>query len=577
MFALEDGAHSRSVKLSQISRTSMFQGKEEKHAYQRVTRLSKPYPGQIQLGAVATGEAKAAEILLFDTSATTTPVSRGALYSNKEAVDVDVIQVGDGEYMFAYADVHDIYIKKITRKLDSEEPECVYITPASRSEESGVRPSVPSFRSLRWLTKDLICMLTNIASSGGVVIQIFRTPPDGKGQCRLAQSVRLPESIKKATGMAVANLTPPVTSEAAQGYTQFVIAVAGQSSSISLFKVDLQVEGAASMVSGIKAFRTFKQVHPAVITSLAFSNFTPPTEKVTAHTPQQVLKLASTGVSNTVVVHTLPLFPVPLSVSRGQSETPRYVVALPSKAAAGGIMAFISFIGILLVAILIQSFAEIRGAPRYIGARDYIPSHWQEFIGRPYSFPPDYKPLSTLAVATDNGAGQSIIGEAEETSEATSAIASHATGAAEGLADVSSMIASYASDASEALAEATSTIASQATDASSNLADNIAEATQIASHHANSAKNKFWDRLRQGATNGQYVLNSVGDDVKVKLHEGQEHGGKQWEDLAGGQKKEWKRRLKDAGHWAEDVPTTVFKGVLFGEIAGAVGRAVAGG
>lgn len=520
IFALEeqatkkkDAATPKTVKLSQISKTSMFQGKE-KYTYQRVTRLSKPYPGQTQLGAVTTGDAKAAEILLFDTSAITTPVSRGALYSNKEAVDVDVLQVGDGEYMFAYADVHDIYVKKITKELDEAEPECVYITPASRSNEGA---TIPSFRSLRWLTKDLIVMLTNIHSTGGVVLQIFRTPPSGKGQCRIAQSVRLPDNIKKATGMAVANLTPPLTHSATQGYTQFVIAVAGQSSSISLFKVDLQVEGVASIVSTIKAFRTFKKVHPAVITSLSFSNFVPPTHPVTASTPPQNLKLASTGVSNTVVVHTIPLFPVPLSVSRGQSKTPRYVVALPSNAATNGIMAGVSFLAILFSAIFIQAMLEIRGAPSYVGARDYVPVRLQEALGRPYEFPKGYAAISSV---TDDFAA-----------------------------------------ATESIVAATQSIAAAAD-------PKIAKIT------------KFFDRLKRGSSDGIFVLDGEGEDVRVRLHDEEREGahrGKTWDQLAEDQKVEWRRKLKDAGHWAEGVPEAVFKGVFFGEIAGAIGQAVGGG
>ena len=43
------------------------------------------------------------------------------------------------------------------------------------------------------------------------------------------------------------------------------------------------------------------------------------------------------------------------------------------------------------------------------------------------------------------------------------------------------------------------------------------------------------------------------------------------------QRQAWKKKLKDAGHWTEGYSETILKGVLFGEIAGAVGQAVAGG
>ncbi|KAK2000085.1 hypothetical protein LX36DRAFT_631241 [Colletotrichum falcatum] len=49
-----------------------------------------------------------------------------------------------------------------------------------------------------------------------------------------------------------------------------------------------------------------------------------------------------------------------------------------------------------------------------------------------------------------------------------------------------------------------------------------------------------------------------------------------WEDLAPQQKKLWKEKLSKAGYWTQSMGEDVFKGVLFGEIAGAVGRAVGG-
>jgi len=112
-------------KIEELGRSSLFQSKE-KDVYQRITRLSKPYPNQAQLGAVCSGLAKTTnEIVLFDTSTNSPPNSRGGVESNREAVDVDFIQTGDDEYLFAYCDVHDVYVKKITSKTDEDEPELV--------------------------------------------------------------------------------------------------------------------------------------------------------------------------------------------------------------------------------------------------------------------------------------------------------------------------------------------------------------------------------------------------------------------------------------------------------------------
>ncbi|PMD43669.1 hypothetical protein L207DRAFT_455843 [Hyaloscypha variabilis F] len=494
-------------KLTEVARSTLFQSKE-KDIYQRIIRLSKPYPHQAQLGAVCTGLAKEiSEIVLFDTSAVAPPNSRGGVQSTREAQDVDFIQTGDEEYLFAYCDVHDVYVKKITSKTDNEEPLLVYSIPASKSPET---PVVPSFRAMRWLTKDLLLMLTNISRDGGVVLQILRIPAPGKGEARIAQSLRLPGRITKATGMAVANLTPPLTPSSPQDYTQFVIAIAGRDISLSLFKVDLQVEGNISLPTKIKAFKTYKNAHPMQITSLAFSNFVPPTHPVTASTPPQYLKLASVGVSNTVLVHTFPLFPVPLSVKRGQSKTPRYVIALPSTNAVFGGTVLLSIIGVLFASILIQGILEIRGGvPEYLGARNRVPVIWQEAIGRPYEFPAGYSSL-TSSIPRPSGVPSSDEDD-------------------------------------------------QDTGSSLRLPD-------------------FFAKLKQGSSEGVYVLKEGPGGVKVAMHDERKgsHGGVKWEGLSREQKERWKGKLKEAGHWAEGMGETVLKGVVFGEIAGAVGGAVAG-
>lgn len=492
-------------KITEISRSTLFAGTET-DSYQRVLRLSKPYPDQPQLGAVATGLAKNSELVLFDTSTISPPNSRGALQSNKEVEDVDFIQTGDSEYLVAYCDEHDVYVKKISSKTDEDEPKCVYVTPASKSLE---KPTVPKFRALRWLTKDYLLMLTNIHSNGGAVLQILRLPPSGEGESRLVHSYRLPSNVTKAYGLAVSNLTPPISPSTPQGYTQFVIAVVGQDISISLFTVDFQVEGKVYMMSKIKPFRTLKSVHSFPITDINFSNFTPPAHPVSASTPPQYLKLASVSVGNTVIVHTFPLFPVPLSVKKGQSKTPRYVVAQASGAATFGMGIFVSMIAVCLAAILLQGVLEIRGGVRpFLNATNYIPVSWQERIGKPYTFPEGY------------------IGRNAEKFD----------------------------------------VPPESPEDSSGL-----------------PFTEFIQSVKTGEGAGVVVIRDTPDSetvIQVDWHEEEvhgPHGGKSWEALSHEEKEGWKKRLKDAGHWAEDMGEAVLKGVVFGELAGAVGHAVRGG
>lgn len=49
-----------------------------------------------------------------------------------------------------------------------------------------------------------------------------------------------------------------------------------------------------------------------------------------------------------------------------------------------------------------------------------------------------------------------------------------------------------------------------------------------------------------------------------------------WDDLSAQQKKLWKEKLSKAGHWTQNMGESVFKGIMFGELAGAVRQAVAG-
>src|SRR5262249_34363572 len=102
----------------------------------------------------------------------------------------------------------------------------------------------------------------------------------------------------------------------------------------------------------------------------------------------QYLKLASVSVGNTAIVHTLPLFPVPLSVQKGQSKTPRYVVAVPSSATTSALVSILSLVAIALVAILLQGILEMRGVVHpYLNAVNYVPTEWQPLLVKPHVVP----------------------------------------------------------------------------------------------------------------------------------------------------------------------------------------------
>lgn len=66
--------------------------------------------------------------------------------------------------------------------------------------------------------------------------------------------------------------------------------------------------------------------------------------------------------------------------------------------------------------------------------------------------------------------------------------------------------------------------------------------------------------------------------ISLDVHDEDLHGpAKTWEELPAAQKNAWKQRLQKTGAWTQNMGESVFRGILFGELAGAVGHAVAEG
>ncbi|KAK2017720.1 hypothetical protein LZ32DRAFT_551125 [Colletotrichum eremochloae] len=83
--------------------------------------------------------------------------------------------------------------------------------------------------------------------------------------------------------------------------------------------------------------------------------------------------------------------------------------------------------------------------------------------------------------------------------------------------------------------------------------------------------------IREDLVSPTHIEEDSGPEFQAAAHNQEANGpAVSWEDLAPQQKELWKEKLSKAGHWTQDMGESVFKGVLFGEIAGAVGRAVGG-
>jgi hypothetical protein len=195
-------------------------------------------------------------------------------------------------------------------------------------------------------------------------------------------------------------------------------------------------------------------------------------------------------------------------VQRGQSKTPRYVVALPSNKVKNLILSIFSTAFLGLVAIIIAIILDIRNgtSSNAFSARvqSYIPIPIQEAIGKPYAFPSGYQ----VGVKPDFAISKTPDASAE----------------------IPTLLSQIVADLKGGIVS---------------IKDTAAEA----------------------------------GGVKVEVHDEGIQGpatGKSWRELSPEQKASWKKKLSEAGHWAEDMGESILKGIVFGELGGAIGRAVAG-
>ncbi|KAI2626500.1 hypothetical protein GGR54DRAFT_591261 [Hypoxylon sp. NC1633] len=478
-------AKTSGVRISEVARDALFVHKDTS-AYQRLLRLSHPYETLSQLGAAATGLSKEPEIALFDVpcSGGGRWKSRGRLDMPKEAMDLDVVQTGPDTYQLAYCDDHEIFTVEVS-KSEVSEPKCVYtITP-----DEGATAKA-SFRSLRYLTPGFLITVVNKPNSQGVALHGYRLPVKDQENARLAVYAKLPKGVSKATGLAVRNLSPTSSPSVKQGGSQFVVAVAGNDSSISLFTLEYQSVASVDLLSNLAPFQILKGVHPSNITGLSFSSFTPP-ESSSKTAPELSVKLASVAVGFTAVVHSIPLKKhIDKSVGERKGGPPkpsRYVVALKSKGESPVTAITLFTVVILLLALIGQTFIEAKdiGKP-ILGIRPYLPSSWTT----PLRLVPaiNEKTIKDLLSDANTHHSQPLVIRHDETGEVD----------------------------------------------------------------------------HQGLP-----------PLHVGVHDEEEHGpAKSWETLDPTEQHLWKQRLKKTGHWVEGMGESIFKGVLFGEIGGAIGNIV---
>jgi glycyl-tRNA synthetase len=483
--------------------------------YQRVLRVSPTKSkSEARIAVVASGLAPENEVIVVQPvsnalTSTIDEISRISL-GKAEAADADVISIEGNGHSLAYCTNYTVYVQQLPRTKGSQigEPIKIYEQFAPATKKS-------KFRAMRFVTPHYIILLQNTADRTGASLLVLKLSQDFTlGQIILRK--QLSKTTKSTVGLDVCNL-----SANEQGEFQAIVAVAGQDSSIELLTLEYKPS------NGIRRFTPYAHlpsVHSGPLTRVVFSTFLPPATPIPEGSnppgPQSV-RLASVGVDQTVVLHTLRLSPTPPT-----SRTPRYTLTPSTSNSTLQTLTSttIAIFVITLVALLMQAFCEIRGAvPPTLNAASYLPARISSAIVIPYY-------------------------------NATSASA--ASAAAE--ASVASIIS--------ALSAVPSSIPT-----TPSLSDLQSQLSLLTDSAADSADEAFHA--------GAIVVRDAGDAVSAELRHGadvvRDETVKKWEELTEREKRGWREKLVEGGHWVEGQGEKVLKGVLFSELAGAVGAAAA--
>lgn len=521
-----------------LSKASLFTPSTAatKETFQRVLRVSqKKKDNGPRIGAVATGLAPKGEIVLFraDTSRPGPSDIRGRidLGEKEEAADVDIIgldEVDDqpeSRFRIAYCTDYDIFVSDVdyNKRDNGGDAQCILSTPHPDAFASS--KARPKFRSIRFITPQVLLVLQNKPSGSGSELLLLEI----SGIVTLKK--RLHKKIKSATALSVARLDASTPS----GIDQHAIAVAGADTSITILTLDRFVSSPKGKVK-FRAHSFLPTVHPTSITSLAFSTFIPPTT-TWKETPAQYLKLASTSIANTCVVHTLPLSPYP-SPPKPNTKA-RYLLTPPTRSniAQNTFSTLVALFAIALGAFFLQAFTEIRGGtPEYLGAKGWLSESIHDWIAKPYMFEDGF-----ASAAADYFGGQL---------SAASASASAASAAA---ATPLHAVESAASKAQEKLGLRDLL---QQRNLGSDISDNANEGKDIIVRHA----------PEEG---GETAVSAELRDASEFVQD--EHKAKKWEELAEEEKKTWKDRLVASGEWTVEEGESVLTGIFFSGLANVVG------
>ncbi|OQO04699.1 hypothetical protein B0A48_09622 [Cryoendolithus antarcticus] len=509
----EDAVTEPKPRASLIGKRAAF--KQEPAAkserYQRLLRLSPVHrqsaEGSRRIGAIASGLAKQAEVVVFNAT-TPTPetadvIARIEPEDDAEVVDLDIANTGNNEFSLTYCTDHDIFEQSYqydfatkTAQKTPKGPRRIHSMPDG--EGAGLKHK---FRCLRFLDSQNVIALVNKADKKGTELRVFHLYPTGPASMIL--QMQLPSHVKQAVSMDVCALDAD-----SKGDRQIAVAVAGQDISIETWT--LNYTRSTDTFSRFQSYQSVRDVHAHQMTKICFSPFhspvrtpapsptadgqttAPQTETVQNPGPQH-LKLASVSYGNTVVVDAFPLSPL-----NPKDRNSRYILQDHAAKTRRQYLnyAFAAFI-VLMIGVLFQAYLTLAPSASTSSLSGLLPPGARPIVEKPI----------------------------------------HA-----------------AHDAASAI--------------SSSIPTNIPGVQRLAdllSHSTHSSK-------------ALIVRDSpMGTDLSVDAHVDKEAllkehvEAKHWDELHEHQQAEWKRRLIDAGRWAESEGESVLKGVMWSSYAGFVG------
>lgn len=525
-----------------LGKASLFtpSAAKTKETFQRVLRLSKKRKDNgPRLGAVATGLAPVGEIVFFaaDTSRPATNDIKGRikLEENQEAADVDVVGLegDDGQqedkFRVAYCTDYEVYVTDVDySKKDNGTRQSIQNIHGTHPDAFASNKARPKFRCLRFITPTLLLLLQNKVNGKGAELLLLEI----SGVITLRKSLH--KKIKSATALSVALLPTASYSQ----IDQHAIAVAGADTSITILTVDRFTSSPYGKVK-FRPHSFFPSVHPTSITSLAFSTFNRPGTPWNT-TPPQYLKMASTSIANTCVVHTLPLTPHPSPPPKDQPA--HYLLKAPVRSSftQNTISTLVALLAIAIGAFFLQAFTEIRGGtPEYLGAKGWLSKPIHDWIARPYMFEEGYLSAASSHAKITSEAVKTTLSAASEAAQTPLDVVHRATVKAQKKLGLRDLL--------------------KRRDMGSDTSDNANDGADIIVRHS-------------PAEGGETALSAELRDSNEVIQG--EHKAKRWEELKAHEKETWKRRLVDAGEWTAAEGEAVLKGVFFSGLANAMGGIV---